>query len=139
MPVQPVPKQRILVVDDESSILFALRKLIEAEEFDVDTSETLAEAMAMIRTLPYLAIITDMRLEGTGNEDGIELLRFIREMQPDARVIISTGYGNAQLQAETQILGAAYYFEKPVQPSLILTALKALNATVRSENRLTYA
>ncbi len=135
-PVLPAARQRVLIVDDESAILFAYRKLIELEGFGVDTCENLFEAMAMIRTRPYLAIITDMRLQGTDNEDGIELLHFIREMQPDARVMISTGYGNEELRQTTQTLGASHYFEKPVRPSQILTALKAMSTAVPPANRM---
>jgi DNA-binding NtrC family response regulator len=135
-PVLPAARQRVLIVDDESAIHFAYRKLIEPEGFDVDTCENLSEAMAMIRTRPYLAIITDIRLQGTDNEDGIELLHFIRKMQPVARVIIATGYGNEELKQTTQTLGAEHYFEKPVRPSLILTALKALSMAVLSASRM---
>lgn len=132
MHILPVVRQRILIVDDESAILFAYRKLIEPEGFEVDTCENIYEAMVMIRTRPYLAIITDMRLEGTVNEDGIELLHFIRELQPNARTIVATGYGSEELKRTTQTLGAAHYFEKPVFPSSILAALKALSTSVLS-------
>lgn len=122
---------RILIVDDERAVLFAYRRLIETEGFEVDTCESLSEAMAMICRRLYLAVITDMRLAGTDNEDGIELLHFIKKMQSDTRVIIATGYSNEDLKQTSQTLGAAHYFEKPVLPSAILTALKTISATTR--------
>jgi DNA-binding NtrC family response regulator len=124
---------RVLIVDDESAILFAYRKLIEPQGFDVDTCENIYEAMALVRTRPYLAIITDMRFEGTDNEDGIELIRFIREMQPDAGIIVSTGYGNEELKRTTRAMGAVRYFEKPLEPSAILTFLKELSSPELSD------
>src|ERR1035437_4132260 len=101
-PILSTARQRVLVVDDEFSILFAYRKLIETEGFEVDTCDNLIEAMAMIRNRTYLAIITDLRLEGSDNEDGIELLHLIREIQPDTRVIVATGYGSEELKHKTQ-------------------------------------
>ena len=121
---------RVLVVDDESALLFAYRKLIESENYVVDACDNLVEAMELVRTHPYLAIITDMRLEGTDNADGLELVEYIREMQPDAKVIIATGYGTEELKRITESLGAAHYFEKPVKPSVILEVLKVLSTTV---------
>jgi len=135
----PAPQHRILVVDDESAILFAYRRLIETEGFGVDTCETIQEAIELIRARTYLAIITDMRLAGTDNEDGIELLLSIREIQPAAKVIIATGYGTEKLQQSTQTLGAAHYFEKPVQPSAIVTILDQLRAALFSDSRLELA
>jgi DNA-binding NtrC family response regulator len=126
----PVARHRVLVVDDEIAIHFAYRKLIEPEGYDVDYSANLQDAMALIRIRPYLAIITDMRLGGTDNEDGIELLRFIKEMQPEARIIISTGYGNENLRQTTLALGASSFFEKPVPPTAILSALKTISIAV---------
>jgi DNA-binding NtrC family response regulator len=126
-PILPTARQRVLVVDDEIAILFAYRKLIETEGLEVDACDNLEEAMDMIRNRPYLAIITDMRLEGSDNEDGIELLHLIREIQPDARVIVVTGYGSEELKHKTQTLGAMYYFEKPVLSSAIMTAIKTRN------------
>jgi DNA-binding NtrC family response regulator len=130
MPIIDAARQRVLIVDDECATLFAYRKLIKSEGFEVDTCEKLSDALAMIQTQPYLVIITDMRLAGSDNEDGIALLYFIREMQPEARVIIATGYGNDELKQTTQALGATHYFEKPVMPSAILNVLKTQSKKV---------
>lgn len=138
IPNLPATRLRVLVVDDEGAILFAYRKLIEPEGFEVDTCENLSEAKILIRARPYQAIISDMRLEGTDNADGIELLLFIREMQPDARVIIATGYGSEELKKTTQSLGATHYFDKPVLPSAILSVLNTLSNAVLNDSQTTF-
>lgn len=135
MPLPTTPKQRVLIVDDERAILFAYRRLIESAGFEVDACENIHEAMALIRMRPYLAIITDLRFEGTDNEDGVELLHFIREMQPEARAIIATGYGSEELEQTTRNMGAERYFEKPVLPSAILSVLTTLSRALLPENR----
>ena len=131
-----VPQYRVLVVDDEHAILFAYRKLIKPEGFIVDTCENIQEAIDLIRLHLYLAIITDMRLSGTDNEDGIELLLSIRDIQPDARVVITTGHGSEKLKQSTQTLGVAHYFEKPVPPSSIVNVLNELRTAFLSASRM---
>lgn len=118
--------QRILVVDDEPALLFAYRKLIEREGIVVDSSTNLQGAMKHVKAHHYLAVITDLRLEGTENTDGLIIIHAIRENQPDAKVIMVTGYGNTEIEQMAFASGVTHYFEKPVRPSLILDALKPL-------------
>lgn len=117
---------RVLMVDDEPAILFAYRKLIEREGLGVDISTNLQGAMEHVRARPYLAVITDLRLAGTDNMDGLEVLRFIRQERPGTRLICATGYGSCALQQQVLDLGASHYLEKPVQPATILTILRGL-------------
>lgn len=115
---------RILVVDDEPAVLFAYRKLIEKDGMAVDISTSLEDAIRFIRARSYLAVIADMRLAGTDNEDGLEILRIIRKEHPDTKTILATGYGDSEIEKIAWALGVSYYFKKPVQPSDILEALR---------------
>lgn len=118
--------QRILVVDDEPAVLFAYRKLIEREGIEVDSSTNLQGAIKNLKTNHYLAVITDLRLEGTENTDGLKIINAGRENQPGAKLIMVTGYGNTEIEQMAFASGVTHYFEKPVRPSLILDALKPL-------------
>jgi DNA-binding NtrC family response regulator len=120
---------RILIVDDETATLFAYKKLIEREGIGVDVCESLDEAIEQIKARPYYAVVADMRLAGTDNADGLEVLRIVREMRLDTKVIIVTGYGNKEIEQTALAMGAAHYFEKPVLPAAILKVLNALNST----------
>lgn len=126
---KPSPCGRILIVDDEVATLFAYKKLIEREGIGVDVCESLEEAIEQIRSRPYDAVIADVRLAGTDNADGLEILRAVRQERRDAKVIIVTGYGNREVEQRALAMGAAHYFEKPVLPSAILEVLNALNST----------
>lgn len=117
---------RILIVDDEAATLFAYKKLIEREGIGVDVCESLDDAIVQINAYPYSAVIADMRLAGTDNSDGLEILRFVREKRVETKVIIVTGYGNKEIEQTALAMGAAYYFEKPVLPSAILEVLSSL-------------
>lgn len=120
---------RILVVDDEPAILFAYRKLIKAEGFGIDVCDGLGEALQLINSCHYFAVITDIRLSGSENTEGIELLQAVRQQQPDSKVIVVTGFGSSILEQNLRELGASYYFEKPVKPGTIISLLRALHCS----------
>lgn len=120
------PARRILIVDDEPAVLFAYCKMMQREGVIVDQCECLEHALACINNRPYLAVIADMRLAGTDNLDGLEVVRCIKEVQPDTRVILATGHGNRELEQAARGLGVSHYFEKPVQPLELLAALRDL-------------
>ena len=122
--------KRVLIVDDEAAILFAYQKLIEGEGYVVDVCESLEVCMANIRSYDYCAVISDMRLAGSENADGLKVINAIKESQPTAKIILVTGYGNAEIEQMAYNFGASHYFEKPVQPSLILDALKSMFSSV---------
>lgn len=124
----PAVQHRILIVDDEPAILFAYRKLIEREGMGVDICECLADAIMHVKARHYLAVIADMRLAGTDNMDGLEVLRFVRKERPDTKVILATGYGNSNIEQAALALGASHYFEKPVLPTVILEVLTKLSS-----------
>lgn len=119
---------RILVVDDEPAVLFAYRKLIEQDGMTVDISANLEDALRHIRERRYLAVIADMRLAGTDNGDGLEILRVIQQEWPGTKTILATGYGDSEVEKTARSLGVSYYFKKPVSPSDILGALREFHA-----------
>jgi DNA-binding NtrC family response regulator len=115
---------RVLVVDDDEAVLFAYRKLIEKDGMDVDISTNLEDAIRFIRVRSYLSVITDIRLAGTDNRDGFEILRVIQKERPDIKMILTTGYGDGEVEKMARAMGISYYFNKPVPPSAILGALR---------------
>lgn len=132
--VQTIPKsRRVLIVDDEPAICFAYRKLLESEQFGVDLCESIDAAMALLHMNEYFAVISDVRFTGSGNEDGVHFVSVVRKEQPQAKVILVTGYGNVELEKTARELGASHYFEKPIMPSVILSLLRALHL-VADEN-----
>ena len=113
-----------MILDDEPAILFAYRKIIENEGMRVDSSASLAEALNYIKAHRYLAVIADVRLSGSENQDGLEFLRILRQSHPATKMILATGYGSIEVKNRARALGAAHYFIKPVEPSSIIDALK---------------
>ena len=124
---KPSESIRILVVDDEPATLFAYRKLIEKDGLTVDISANLEDAVRHIRERSYLAVISDLRLAGSDNRDGLEILRVIRKERPGTHTILATGFGDSEVEKLARALGVSYYFKKPVTPSDILNALRGFH------------
>jgi len=124
---KPDNRPRILIVDDEPAILFAYQRLIEKEGMCVDISTCLDGAIRHITARHYLAVVADVRLAGSDNEDGLEFFRILRTESPTTKMILATGYGSSEIEKAARALGVSYYFEKPVQPSVIMGALRSFS------------
>jgi DNA-binding NtrC family response regulator len=118
---------RVLIVDDEAAIRFAYFKLFQAELFSFDVCESIENAKAFLKKHDYFAVISDVRFEGSDNRDGLYFVSDVRDVQPEADVILVTGYGSDELEKSARQVGVSHYYEKPIKPSLILTLLRELH------------
>jgi len=117
-------KGRILVVDDEPSMRTTLSILLKREGYQVSLAESGAEALPMLAPGEYDMIFTDLKMEGM---DGIELLRHIKAVDPQAEVLIFTAYGTIASAVEAMKLGAYDYIGKPFdEEELLLKVARAL-------------
>jgi DNA-binding NtrC family response regulator len=119
-------KTRILIVDDEKSILLVMKEVLSTPEIKVDMAESFDQAMGLIREGIYQIVITDIGLSGVMGEEGLNILKYIRQEDLEIDVIVITGYGTPDRREKALAGGANYYFEKPVSCSTLQTALKAL-------------
>ena len=101
---------RVLIVDDEPAICFAYRKLLENELFSFDICESVEAAIALLNKNRYLAVISDVRFAGSDNKDGVYFVSVLRKVQPQAKVILVTGYGSDELKKSAHELGVSHYF-----------------------------
>jgi HD-like signal output (HDOD) protein len=91
--------RRILFVDDEPHILESLRDALRPRrrEWSVAFADSGERALEELRRQPYEVVISDMRMPAM---DGVELLRRVREFQPDTVRIILSGFAEAELVAQ---------------------------------------
>ena len=94
-------ERTLIIVDDDRPFLTRLGRAMESRGFDVMTSETIAEGKRLIKSNPPAFAVVDMRL-GDGN--GLDVIQYLKDIRPDARAIILTGYGN--------IATACYYSDQ---------------------------
>ena len=125
--------KRILLVDDESSILFAYNKVLQCPDVLIDTAESREEAIRLLNENKYQAVILDLSLHGSTGEEGFELISFIKEKHhnPNPAIIMITAYGNPEIKDKACKLGADYYFEKPVSTNTIRDALESAGITIQ--------
>jgi DNA-binding NtrC family response regulator len=119
--------QRILIVDDEKAILITFKKLLKSPNIEVDTAETIEDAQTLLKKNIYDAVIVDLRLSDTDEEEGLELIKSIKQRYPQTNVIPVTGYGSTAVMEKAYALGAVFYFEKPVSSEILKIVLKSLN------------
>lgn len=117
-------KPRLLVVDDEEPILSAIREYFQPRGYDVDCARELEEAEALLAHIRYALVIADVRLTGVHGNEGLELIRFIRERSPWTRIIVLTGYGSTEIEMEAIGRGVDAFLQKP-QPLSELAAIAA--------------
>ena len=75
----------------------------------------------------YNVVIVDLRFTGVYGEEGLKIIKYVKEFYPQTNVILVTGYGSSAVMEKAQALGAAFYFEKPVSSEIMKNALKSLN------------
>jgi DNA-binding response OmpR family regulator len=106
--------RRILVVDDEVTIVEAAREYLSAHGFEVDCAMEREEAEAMVNRYRYALVVADMRLTGAHGREGLELTAYLRERCPWTRVVVLTAFGSPELEREVRRRGADVFMEKPV-------------------------
>lgn len=110
----------LLIVEDDKPFLTRLARAMEGRGFEVDTAESVEEAVGKVRANPPAYAVVDMRLSD-GN--GLDVVAAIREKREDTRAIILTGYGNIATAVTAVKLGAVDYLSKPADADEIYAAL----------------
>lgn len=105
--------RKLLIVDDEEPILFAMREYFTTRGYAVDCARELEEAEALISNIQYDLVIADMRLTGIQAAEGLELVAFVRQRCFSARIIIMTAYGTSEMEGEAWRLGVDFFLHKP--------------------------
>jgi putative nucleotidyltransferase with HDIG domain len=108
---------RILVIDDERDITSVLSDVLGSRGYSVDTAPDGQQGFDLYRNGPYDVVVTDLKMPGMG---GLELLSAVRDLNPDATVIIMTGYATVETAIEALKNGAYDYILKPFKVGELL-------------------
>jgi len=125
----------ILIVDDEQDIRDLVSGVLDDEGYGTRTAATADEALAALdERLPSL-ILLDVWLRGS-SMDGIELLKAIKQRDPQIPVIVFSGHGNIDTAVAAIAQGAADFIEKPFQAGKLLHLVSKATETerLRAEN-----
>jgi DNA-binding NtrC family response regulator len=115
---------KILLVDDEPSILNVLSTLLKAEGYDVSTALGGEKARDLLGEDGFDLMIADIRMSPI---NGMELLQMARQQHPAMSVIMLTAYGSVETAIKALKLGAFDYITKPFKvDELLITVERAL-------------
>src|SRR5450755_1168530 len=108
----PAPdKTRILLVDDDSSVLRMTDRVLKKAGHEVVACSSGSEALAILAEQSFDVMITDIQMPGIS---GLKLLRAVRDLDLDLPVVLVTGNPNVKSAADAVEYGAFRYLVKPV-------------------------
>jgi two-component system response regulator RegA len=114
--------KHLLIVEDDEAFRVRLARAMERRGYTVSTAESIAAARAAVEAHAPEYAVVDLKL---GDGSGLDLVPRIRELAPDARVVILTGYGNIATSVAAIKAGAVDYLPKPSDADAIDAALQA--------------
>jgi two-component system response regulator FlrC len=115
------PQRRILIVDDDESLLDALsRALRQAGENGVVALSSFSAAKQALHDNPFDVLISDVRL---GAFNGLQLAVLARDQSPEIQLIVFSGFDDPVLREEAERVGAVYLV-KPVTSSYLLELIR---------------
>jgi DNA-binding NtrC family response regulator len=128
------PKATLLVVDDEPIALRNLERILLKEGYDVATAPSGQVALRHLRERSFDVVLTDLKMEKV---DGMHVLDRCKEADPDAEVILVTGYATIETAIEAMRRGAYHYVAKPFKIEEVrkVVAEAVEKVSLKRENR----
>ncbi|MGM1049929.1 MAG: response regulator [Bacillota bacterium] len=103
-------KHKVLIVDDQNGIRILLMEVFSSEGYETYQAANGKIALDIVRKHEPDLVLLDMKIPGM---DGLEILKHIKQMNPNIKVIMMTAYGELDMIKEATDLGALMHFTKP--------------------------
>jgi two-component system nitrogen regulation response regulator NtrX len=128
-------QERILIIDDETSIRSSLRGILEDEGFQVKTAESGEEALRFMDKQSFDLLLLDIWLP---EMSGLDVLRKVKTMDETPPVVMISGHGTVETAVKAVKMGAFDFLEKPLTlEKVVLTVRNALKQSrLEEENTL---
>ncbi len=125
---------RVLVADDDAGVRAAISLLLRRFDYAVELVTKADEVIERLHSQTYDVLLLDMNYgSGTSGEDGLELLRKVKVLQPRTPVILFTAWGTISLAVEGMRLGAFDFITKPWDNRILLERIETAIALHKSE------
>jgi len=115
-------KKRILIIDDDIDICTLLSRFLSKEGYETDVAYTGSKGVAKFKESNFDVVLCDYRL---GDKDGRDVLAELKAINPQAVVLIITGYSDIKTAVEVIKLGAYDYITKPLIPAEVLNVISS--------------
>ncbi|MET3211058.1 UNVERIFIED_CONTAM: two-component system response regulator (stage 0 sporulation protein F) [Paenibacillus sp. PvR008] len=103
-------KKKVLIVDDQNGIRILLMEVFGSEGYETFQAANGKIALEIVEKEPPDLVLLDMKIPGM---DGLEILKHLKTMNPNIKVIMMTAYGELDMIKEATELGALMHFTKP--------------------------
>jgi len=119
-----VPK--ILIADDQPDVLAALRLLLKAEHYEIQTASSPKGVLNAVDSQELDVVLMDLNYarDTTSGSEGLDLLNKIRAVDPTLPVVVMTAWGSVDLAVEAMRRGARDFIQKPWDNARLLTVLR---------------
>jgi DNA-binding NtrC family response regulator len=136
----PAP-HRILIADDQPDVLEALRLLLKAEGYLIDTAKSPGSVMKAVEQRDYALAIIDLNYarDTTSGQEGLELLSKLQAADPTLPIVVMTAWASVEVAVEAMRRGAKDFVTKPWENPRLITIVKTqieLASAVRAYQRL---
>jgi two-component system, NtrC family, response regulator PilR len=105
--------KRILMVEDEESILLAVSDYLTHLGYQVDCAREIDAARRLLNEHDYAAVISDVRLSASGANEGLQIATEVKQGESGAEVILLTAYGSEEVERKAREQGVAAFLHKP--------------------------
>ena len=131
----------MLIADDQSDVLEALRLLLKAEGFVLETASSPAGVLAAVEAREFDVALIDLNYarDTTSGEEGLNLLSRIQGIDPTLPVVVMTAWGRVEVAVEAMRRGARDFIQKPWDNARLLAIVRTqieLSQALRKGQRL---
>src|SRR5947208_8329235 len=139
-PVRPT-EPRVLIADDQSDVLEALRLLLKAEGFQLEAASSPAGILQALEARDFEVLLMDLNYarDTTSGEEGLNLLSRIQGIDPTLPVVVMTAWGSVEVAVEAMRRGARDFIQKPWDNARLLAIIRTqieLSQALRKGQRL---
>lgn len=121
------PDATLLLVDDDEAFVKRLGKAMEKRGFLPEIASSVAAGRSIALARPPAYAVIDLRLED-GN--GLDVVEVLRDIRPDCRIVVLTGYGAIATAVAAVKIGATDYLSKPADANDVVNALLLKNSAI---------
>lgn len=121
---------RILIVDDQPEIVFAIQCMLEGHDLDAAAASSCEAAEKLIAAEFFPVILSDLRMHT--DEDGFRIIDAVKRLSPRSRVATITGYADAETEQRLRDRGAQMILRKPLCDAELMAAVRELLVVVEA-------
>jgi DNA-binding NtrC family response regulator len=121
-----LPSPRILIADDQADVIEALRLLLKAEGFTIESAASPAGALSALEAREFDVVLIDLNYarDTTSGKEGLDLLSRLQSIDSTLPVVVMTAWGGVDVAVEAMRRGARDFVQKPWENARLLSILR---------------